>query len=187
MKTAPRLLCALLAVAVLTLSACSSGSGKNFHFKSATPIGQLYPASDRKPAGSFDGTLLTGQKFDLASTRGKVVVLTFWASWCAPCQVETPQFDLLYRQIKSQGVDFVGVNTKDIKSKADAFVSSNDISFPSVFDPDGQTELELGDIPQSALPNTILLDKQGNIAAVYLARLSAKDLQGPIDSLLAGH
>lgn len=187
MRTAPRLLCALLAVAALTLSACSSDSGKNFHFTSATTAGQVYPLASRKPAGSFDGTLLSGQTFELASTHGKVVVLTFWASWCSPCKIETPQFDLMYRQLKGQGVDFVGINTKDTKDAADAFVRSYSISFPSVYDQDGETELKLGDIPQSALPHTVLLDKQGNIAAVYLQRLTAKDLQGPIDTLLAGH
>src|SRR5581483_6057087 len=124
--------------------------------------------------------------FDLASTRGKIVVLNFWASWCGPCKTETPQFDLLYRQIKSRGVDFVGIDTKDARGAARTFVQQNDISFPIVYDEPGKTTLQLGNLPAVSLPFTVLIDQQGKVAAVYVERLSARDLQNSIDKLLAG-
>lgn len=185
-----RPLLALLA-AVLTLSACTGKDAVDqngdqlFQFHSGTPLGQLYPVADRKKAGDFTGNLLTGGTMSLAQTAGKVVVLNFWAAWCAPCKTETPQFDLVYRQIKSRGVDFIGIDTKDVKSNAQSFVADFDISYPIIYDEQGETALRLGDLPQAALPFTVLIDKLGRVAAVYIERLSAKDLTTALDKLLA--
>jgi peroxiredoxin len=189
-----RTLAALLAavLALLALAACTGsdavdqGAKSTFKFKSGTSLGQLYPKSQRQQASTFTGTLLHGGTYDLASTRGKVVVINFWAAWCGPCKTETPQFDLLYRQLKAKGVDFVGIDTKDVKSNAQSFVKNYDISYPIVFDEPGKTALRLGNLPATALPFTVLLDQQGKVAAVYVIRLAAKDLQTAIDKLLAG-
>jgi peroxiredoxin len=186
-----RVFLALLAAAI-TLSACSGGSDavdqndQTFKFTSGTALGKLYPKSDRKPARNFTATLLDGGKLSLSSTRGKIAVLNFWAAWCPPCKTELPQFDLLYRQIKTKGVDFIGIDTKDVKGNAKAFVSDNDISFPIVYDEIGETALRLGNLPATALPFTVLIDQHGKVAAVYVQRLAAKDLQTAIDKLLAG-
>ncbi len=187
-----RVLVLLAAVAVL-VSACTGSNAVDqtqngtFKFTSGTELGKLYPVKDRKPAGDFTAALLSGGKVSLASTKGKVVVLNYWASWCTPCRTEAPQFDLLYRKVKTQGVDFLGINTKDEKGDALSFVKQNDISFPNVFDEQGETAIRLGDIPQTALPFTVLLDKQGRVAAVYKIALSAKDLQRAISKLQAEH
>ncbi|HZC70076.1 MAG TPA: TlpA disulfide reductase family protein [Jatrophihabitans sp.] len=181
----------LLLAALLALTACAGKdavdqSGHDtFQFHSGTPLGQLYPQSDRKQAGSFTGALLDGGTTSLAATYGKVVVINFWAAWCTPCKSETPQFDLVYRKMKSRGVDFIGVDTKDIKSNAQAFVRDYHISYPNIYDEQGETALRLGDLPATALPFTVLIDRLGRVAAVYVVRLSAMDLTGAIDKLLA--
>jgi peroxiredoxin len=185
-----RVLIALVA-SVLALSACtgkdavSQGANGSFQFVSGTPLGKLYPQADRKPAGSFSGTLLDGGTTSLAADKGKVVVINFWATWCTPCRTETPQFDLVYRQVKSRGVQFLGIDTKDVKSSAKSFVADNDITFPIVFDEQGETALRLGNLPAAALPFTVLIDKQGKVAAVYIVRLAAKDLTRALDKLVA--
>lgn len=181
----------VLLAAVLALAACTGKDAVDqnpngtFKFHSGTPLGQLYPVGERKPAGTFTGTLLDGGTISLAATRGKVVVLNFWAAWCTPCKSETPQFDLVYRKVKKHGVDFIGIDTKDIKSNAQAFVRNYDISYPNIFDEQGATALRIGDLPATALPFTVLLDKLGRVAAVYIERLSAKDLTTALDKLLA--
>ena len=180
----------LLLAAVLALAGCAGKdavdqSGNNtFEFHSGTPLGQLYSMADRKQAGSFTGTLLDGGTTSLATTRGKVVVINFWAAWCTPCKSETPQFDLVYRKMKSRGVNFIGVDTKDIKSNAQAFVRDYHISYPIIYDEQGETALRLGDLPAAALPFTVLIDRLGRVAAVYIERLSAKDLTSALDKLL---
>jgi peroxiredoxin len=185
-----RAVSALLAAALM-LSACTGSDavdqtgGGAFKFGGATRLGDLYPQSHRKAAADFDGKLLDGGTFKLASTRGKVVVLNYWASWCGPCKTETPQFDLLYRKIKSRGVDFLGIDTKDAKENARSFVRNNRITYPILYDEPGETAIRLGNLPTVNLPFTVLLDKQGKVAAVYVVRLSGIDLQKAVTRLLA--
>lgn len=177
-----RAVLALLA-AVLALAACSSG-GDTFTFHSATQLGQLYPKAERKPAGGFTGQLLDGGTTSLAAQRGKVVVLNFWASWCAPCRIESPQFNFVYRDMAGRGVTFLGIDTKDVKSNAKAFVHDFHIAYPIVYDEQGEIGLRIGDLPTRGLPFTVLIDRTGQVAAVYEGQLTAKDLTTSLDKLL---
>jgi peroxiredoxin len=191
MKRASAYLWASLLAAALLLSACAGSDAvdqngaSTFDFHGATKLGTLIPEAKRKPAAEFEGSLIDGGRFSLKSTRGKAVVLNFWASWCTPCRTELPQFDLLYREVKSRGATFLGIDTKDDKGKGRSFLKNNDISFPSIYDEPGETAVRLGNIPSAALPFTVLIDKQGKVAAVYVVRVSIKDLAPPLDRLLA--
>jgi thiol-disulfide isomerase/thioredoxin len=175
-----------LLAALLAVSACTStGSDGGYRFTSATALGKLIPAADRKPAGTFSGDLIDGGTVGSADLRGKVAVLNFWASWCAPCRIESPQLDIVYRRLKDNGVDFIGIDTKDAKSNARSFVHDFDISYPIVFDENGEIAIRLGNLPARGLPFTVLLDKSGDVAAVYVGELTSKDLQVPLDALRA--
>lgn len=189
----PRFLSAIAAGALL-LSAVTACTGKNavdqsagsqFRFVSGTTVGHTIDAANRKKVGDFTGELLDGSKLSLSQDAGKIVVINYWATWCGPCKIETPQFDSVYRTNKAKSVEFVGVDTKDIRSQAQSFVKDNDISYPIVFDEPGKTALRLGKIPSTALPFTVILDKQHRVAAVYLHALTPKDLQPVLDKLLA--
>ena len=138
-----RFLAALAGVIVVgsTITACTGGkdaveqqAGGQYRFVGATSKGHTIAVPDRKSVGTVTGPLLDGGNFQLADYKGKVVVVNFWASWCVPCQTEMPQFDLLYRQVKPQGIQFVGVDAKDARSGARSFVQANDISYPIVWD-----------------------------------------------------
>jgi thiol-disulfide isomerase/thioredoxin len=175
----------VIAVAGLVLSACSgSGGGSSFQFKYATKLGSLIAPDSRKTAQNIGGTLLDGGSTNLRADKGKVVLLNFWASWCGPCKVEIPQLEQLYRTVHSKGVDYLGIDTKDLKSQARNTVSENHITYPVLYDQNGESQLRLGNIPGN-LPFTVLIDRNSRVAAVYLGKLTVKDLDGPLHTLLA--
>jgi thiol-disulfide isomerase/thioredoxin len=184
----PRLTRAAIALAaVAALSACSGGSnavdqqaGSQYRYVSASKKGTVIPVADRKLAGPVTGQLLSGGNFALTADRGHVVVLNFFATWCGPCQTETPQFDALYRQVKSAGVDFVGLDVKDgSQAGTRSWLADKQISYPVVWDQPGRTAIELGKVPIVGLPATVIIDKQGRVAAVYSGLTLPADLTRP--------
>ena len=185
-------LLALLTSALLVVTACSGGSdavdqsaGGQYRFHNVTARGKTISPADRKPVGKVTGDLLDGSPFSLAASKGKVVVLNFWGSWCGPCQTEAPQFDALYRQLKPSGVTFVGLDVKDTRSGATSFIKDNDITYPNVWDPKAKTALELGKVPMVGLPWTVVVDKQQRVAAVYSGAVLPADLRPALTSLIA--
>lgn len=104
-----------------------------------------------------DGTIT------LSDQRGKVVMLNFWASWCAPCIQEMPALDALYEELKDQGFTLIGVNVEQDRGAAEALLEQVGVSFPIVFDPEGSTRL---DYRIRAMPTTILVDREGVIQQV---------------------
>lgn len=181
---------AALTVGAAALSGCTghdavdqTASGQ-FRYVQATPKGGVIAADERKPAGQVTGELLDGGTYRLSDAKGHDVVVNFWGSWCGPCQVETPAFDKLYRDVKSTGVQFVGMDVKETsRDNPKAFVRDNDISYPIVYDPNAKTALELGRIPQTGLPVTVIVDKQQRVAAVYLGEVQPQDVSNALARL----
>jgi thiol-disulfide isomerase/thioredoxin len=166
-----RLAASVLAVlsAGSVLAACSgsnddSGSGKNY-VSGEGYVTQVYTA-DRKQAPQVTGPVLEGGSFDLSKERGKVVVINFWASWCAPCRAEGPALQAVSVDLAKQGVVFVGVNTRDDADAARAFLANISSVYPNIDDADGHVALAFhGTLPPDAIPSTIVIDRQGRIAA----------------------
>jgi peroxiredoxin len=189
--TSPAAVVAALASAVLGLSACSGGtnavdqnSNNQFRYVQANEKGSVIEAAKRKQAGPVAGSLLAGGDYRLSQDRGKVVVLNYFASWCPPCQTETPQFDSIYRERKSAGVQFIGMDVKDpSKGAAQSWIKDKGVTFPVVYDETAKTAIQLGDVPMAALPSTVVIDKQGRVAAVYVGSVLPKDLTPALDEL----
>ena len=187
----------LLAAGVVTVSAallgCSNssapdsgdeGSGE-FDFTEATPPGQVIPAAARRPAPSFTSEYLDGAAFDSASLAGDIVVINFWGSWCAPCRIEIPEFQLVYTDVADAGVQFLGVDVKDQRQLAQSFVDDVGATYPSLFDPRGEVALAFRGFPTNVVPTTILLDRSGRVAGTYIAAISQEELRAALDQLLA--
>jgi peroxiredoxin len=184
---------ALLALASAALVAgCSTGSdqvdvnnGGEFRFVAATPAGEVIPVAERASAPEFSGTLLGGGEFASAELAGDVAVLNFWGSWCAPCRVETPEFQEVYAEVRDDGVQFLGLNVKETDEQfAQAFVDRFGIEFPSLYDPRGEVALAFRDYPANAIPSTIVVDPEGRVAAVYTGTVSQEDLRSVVDLVL---
>ncbi|SDC12766.1 Peroxiredoxin [Geodermatophilus telluris] len=188
MRRAP--LAAVAALGVLT--GCSTGEGQvdvanggQFRFVAATPAGEVIAEAERAAAPDFRGTLLGGGDWTSAELDGQVAVLNFWGSWCPPCRVETPQFQEVYADVRDEGVAFLGLNVKETDEQfAQAFVDSEGIEFPSLYDPAGEVALAFRDYPATAIPSTIVLDREGRVAAVYTGEVAQDDLRAVVDSLV---
>ena len=116
----------------------------------------------KKPAPDFAGKTLNGETLKLSQYKGKVVLLDFWASWCAPCKQEFPFLVQLHHQLKNKKFTVIGVNVDTDLQKVDRFLSKQKAkpAFPIVFDSQGKIA-ELYQL--QGMPTTILIDKNGVI------------------------
>ena len=142
--------------------------------------------AQRQPAPEISGPTLDGGTWSLADHRGDVVVLNVWASWCAPCRAEAPVLESTWQDLRDQGVQFVGLDTRDALAAATAFVDRYGITYPNVVDTDGSLQLRFGEtLPPQAIPSTLVIDRQGRVAARILGKASESSLRGVIEPLLA--
>ncbi|GAT68039.1 TlpA family protein disulfide reductase [Planomonospora sp. ID91781] len=137
----------------------------------------VFEADGRKAAPAVEGTTLQDGTASLAAHRGKVVVLNFWASWCAPCRAEAPVLKDIAAKTRTDGVEFLGVDFKDDKARALAFERTEQPGYPSIFDQPGRVALAFqGTVPPAAIPSTLIIDRQGRIAARALGAVKYSDL-----------
>ena len=183
------LIAASLGLALLVAGCGNSGSSDGTTgFVAGDGSTILLTPSQRGPAPAVSGTTLDGQHLDLASLRGKVVVVNFWASWCAPCRREVTALEQVYTQTKGKGVAFVGVVSggKDSLANAQAFARTFEVSYPSIFDGDNSVLLAFrGQLSPAAIPSTLVLDRQGRVAARALDAVDQSRLKGMIEPVLA--
>ena len=99
--------------------------------------------------------------------------------------METPEFQAVYADVADAGVQFLGVDVKDNRQMAQAFVDSVGAQYPSLFDPRGEVAMAFRGFPANVVPSTILIDRAGQVAAVYVAVVPEDDLRRAIDQLLA--
>ena len=189
--SSPARLAAALAALAIVLAGCSSTDvdqtkpGTRYEFDGATAAGQVIEPSERVAAPAFSGELLDGTSFSSKKLEGDIAVINFWGSWCAPCRLETPDFQAVYADVRDEGVQFLGVDVKDDRQMAAAFVKNVGAEYPSMFDPRGEVAMAFRGFPANVVPSTILLDGHGNVAAVYMGAVARDDLESAVGSLLA--
>jgi len=107
---------------------------------------------------------LNGQTFDLASLRGKVVIINFWATWCTPCRSEMPAFSRFYRQYHARGVEMIGLSVDRSHERSDVAQVMPSLGYPVAMLDDAQTD-GFGD-PDS-IPETFIVDRAGVVRAWF--------------------
>ncbi|MFC4469857.1 TlpA family protein disulfide reductase [Streptomyces xiangluensis] len=180
------------AVTALLLSACgsggTSGGSGNTGFVTGTDGIATVEKAERAAAPELSGKTIDGEQLDVADYKGDIVVLNVWGSWCGPCRLEAKNFVKVSEDLKDQGVQFVGINTRDTSTKpAVAFEKEYGVTYPSLYDPTGKLMLrfEKGTLNPQAIPSTIVIDRQGNIASRSLQPLSEEKLRKMIKPILA--
>lgn len=173
------------------LAGCSTGGNddaeptEEYEFTEPTPTATVVAEDQRAPAPAFSGELLDGTPFESSSLAGDVAVINFWGSWCVPCRVETPEFQAVHADVTDRGVQFLGIDVKDQRQMAVAFVKQLGVAYPSVFDPRGEVAMAFRGFPANVVPSTILLDRDARVAAVYTGQVRGEDLRAAVELLLA--
>lgn len=173
------------------LAGCSTGqtkSGAGTGYVAADGSTVIVSAQDRVVAPRVAGLqTLSGEPLEASFISGKVVALNVWASWCAPCRTEAPVLQQVNKELADEGLVVLGVNTRDDDDAARAFVDRFGLTFPSVIDRDGG-ELLLGFnkvVSRIYTPTTIVLDREGRIAAWALGEVDESRLRALVEPILA--
>lgn len=144
-----------------------------------------FPPATRTAMPSVSGKTIEGRPIDLDDLRGRVLVLNVWGSWCGPCRAEAPDLARVSREVRDQGVRFVGIDVRDNPAAARAFARRYRIPYPSIDDQSGRILAAFaGVVPVSAVPSTIFVDRQGRIAARVVGGIDASTLRQVIADLV---
>lgn len=172
---------ALALVVVVALSGCTTDplaeeyGGGGTSYESADGAFSEFEPSERGEPVVFEGTTDTGTMVSNEDYAGEVLVINFWYAECAPCRAEAPDLSALSMKHQGNGASFLGINIYDQPEQALAFARKFDITYPSIMDADlGTARLAFaGHAPPSAVPTTLVLDKDGRVAARFLGQITA--------------
>jgi thiol-disulfide isomerase/thioredoxin len=135
-----------------------------------------------------DVTLQTeqGAPVQLATFKGKVVLVDFWASWCPPCKTSFPALDALSREFEPRGLTVLAVNLDERRKDADGFLSAHPHTMPVFFDPGGGAPASFG---VKGMPTSFLIDRAGIIRFTHMGYSASigQQYRREIDLLVSEH
>lgn len=161
----------------MTGTACSglSGTGAKGYVDGDGKITEL-DAGGREDPVRLSGEDLDGNEVSLERLRGKVVVVNVWGAWCTPCRKEAPLMTAVANELTGRDVAFLGINIREPSpDNAKAFERTFDVPYPSLSDPNGVALLAFdGLVPPNAIPSTLVLDREGRVAARVLGEVPSE-------------
>ena len=186
-----------LAAAVCMPLALTACAGDDFAQNYAAGSDQGYVAGDgsmqvlakdqRGERVEFSGTTDAGDQLHSADFENEVVVVNFWYASCPPCRAEARDLQELNEEYSPKGVNFVGVNVYDQAATARSFAEEFGVTYPSILDvEDASVRLAFSDnVPPQAIPSTLVLDREGRVAALIRGVADRSVLSTMIDDVLA--
>lgn len=141
-------------------------------------------ASDEELAPDFKLPLVSGDSLQLSDLRGRVVVLNFWATWCAPCLYEIPDLWDLHQELEDKGLSVVGVSLDtEPASLVQSFLDDRGAHYPNVLDPEAITAEAYGGV--FGLPTTFVIDQAGRIVHRSMGIFPFEQMRPLLEELLA--
>lgn len=182
---------AVALVVAVAVGALLAGCAERPQFGTTSNRGAVTEFANPVPIETFSGSTADGGVFDSAAYRGRVLVVNLWYANCPPCRREAPDLVALSRQFRDDGVQFVGINTRDTAGTAQAFEATFGIPYPSILDAqDGAAQLALSRssaVAPNATPTTLVLDGQGRVTARILGEIPDRSiLESLIETALEG-
>jgi len=177
----PLRVAALAVATILLFSACASDpladdfKETDQNYVSGDGSVTEYPIAERGEPVDFEAETDRGDPVSSDDYRGEVLVVNFWYAGCPPCRVEAPDLEELNQLYDGEGATFLGVNVRDQAPQSKEFAKRWGISYPSVIDVDkGNMLLAFaGTVGANAVPTTLVIDKQGRVAARFLGLIEA--------------
>jgi len=147
---------------------------------------KTWPTSGRGAPVALDGADFAGARVDVADWRGDVVVVNTWYAACPPCRKEAAGLVSLANAYAPAAVHFVGINGTDDAGAAQAYERTFAVPYPSIADTGGAAIAALqGAVPVQAVPTTVVLDREGRVAARILGLADPSTLRALIDDVAA--
>ena len=172
-------------VLTLALAGCGGASSTaDTGYVSGDGSTILVAPDKREEPVALAGTSLDDEHIDISQWRGDVVVINLWASWCAPCRSEAVILEKVAKHLVPENVHFLGLNTRDGKAAAIAFNKRFPVGYPSIQDEDGTLTLVFGNLGPAATPTTIILDRQGRVAARILGPVEEAQLRDVTEAIV---
>lgn len=173
---------AIALASVLLLTGCSNGGASKAQESFIAGSGAVtkIKAGNRIAAPAISGISLSGKNFTF--TPGKVSVVNVWASWCSPCRAEEPTLSALSRTFPD--VQFIGILTRDNPVNAEAFTRKRGTPYPTLID----DSILIGfskSLPANAIPTTVVIDRQGKVAARISGAVTVASLTQLIEEVSA--
>lgn len=187
---------AVVAVLAVGLAACTNdpladqyraGDNKGYIAANGFQTQEIAPENRGEPV-EFTGSLDNGDAVSSDDFDGRVLVVNFWYATCGPCIIEAPRLEQAYQSFVGQDVSFLGINTYDQPATSLSFARDNGVSYPSALAVnDADLKLAFADkTPINATPTTLVLDKQGRVAARIVGELpEASILESVVRTLVA--
>jgi thiol-disulfide isomerase/thioredoxin len=151
----------LLAWALLVVAPCGSASAESALTPLLGPLDLVGYASRPAPP-PFSGSTIDTRRVSMRNLRGKVVLMNFWASWCAECRPEMPVLERLHRELAPQGFAVIGINTREESETVRRYAGELGLTFPLILDPDGKIKALYGVV---GIPTTFLIGRDGRAVA----------------------
>jgi len=167
------LLAGVGATVVVIVALLMTGLGRDPSVIASPLVGRAAP--------NFTLPQLDGPPVTLSKLRGQVVVINFWASWCAECQVEQAALDRTWQQFQDSGVVVIGVNFEDSTGAARSYVRTQGVTYPVVEDASSQAALAYG---LRGVPETFVVNQAGRVVNRVFGPVDAAALSSEIDSML---
>lgn len=174
------------AVLLFALTGCAANGPLTEQYRGGNEKGYIagnfqvveIPRAERGDPVTFEGRTERGATVSSRDFEGRVLVVNFWYAACGPCIVEAPLLEKVWQKYKEQDVSFLGVNTYDQPATALSFARDNGITYPSVMDVDeGTVKLAFARAtPIQATPTTVVLDRQGRVAARIIGQLPSSSI-----------
>jgi peroxiredoxin len=137
--------------------------------QAALAVGTKFPDFNEKD--------VTGKSLSIASDKGRVVLIDFWATWCPPCRAELPSVLATYRKYHDQGFEIIGVSLDQDQAKLTNFTKSMNMTWPQFFDGKGWQNKLAVKYGIESIPATFLLDGEGKIIG---KELRGEELQAAV-------